>query len=219
MKKFLTLAATLVLTAALVACGGADVSKLKESYNTLANDYNDMISVATENGWDQDADVVSGLNDIADEISTVKPIVEDPGEATQEQIDELTAQCDELIAWVADMKDVVSVPYADVAAEDAGTSTAGELDVTALTESFNTLAEAYNQMVDVATANGWEQDTEVVDGLNNIATEVSTVKDVIADPSAYTQEQLDEMTATCDELTAWVGDMMEVVANSYVDEA
>jgi uncharacterized lipoprotein YehR (DUF1307 family) len=113
-KRSLTVIMALVLAFALVACSsGPDVTELNESYNALSGVYNDMIAVATENGWDQDADIVAKLNEIVQNTEKVAGVINDPDDYSQEQIDELKTTCDELYAWVGDMQAVVSEPYSD----------------------------------------------------------------------------------------------------------
>ena len=100
MKKFFATLLAFVMTLSLAACGdsGPDVTALTKSYNNLADAYNEMVDIATNNGWNQDTEIADGLNKIVDEISTVKLVIEDPSDATQEQIDELKKSCDDLNA-------------------------------------------------------------------------------------------------------------------------
>lgn len=131
MKKFFATILAVVMVLSLAACGdsGPDVAALTESYNSLADAYNNMVTRATENGWNQDTEIADGLNEIVDEINTIKPIIEEPSDATQEQIDELKKSCDDLYAWVGDMSAIVSEPY--VAASDTEDAAEGGTDASA----------------------------------------------------------------------------------------
>lgn len=112
MKKIVSICLILVLALSLAACsGGPDVSALKDSFNALADEYNAMIAIAAENGWDQDAATVEGLNGIAETVSQVKTVIEDPSDYTQEQIDEMKNKCEDFRGWITEMAEVVSEPY------------------------------------------------------------------------------------------------------------
>ena len=158
MKKFLAVILSLALALSLAACGGdsgPDVTALSDSYSALSTAYNDMVDVATANGWEQDEEVTTGLNSIVEKINTVQPVIEDPSGKTQEQIDALTQTCDDLTAWVADMNEVVSVPYDGAAATDADTTSGNPLD----TMDFYAVPEGL-------AGTGWDFNGGCMDGVN-----------------------------------------------------
>lgn len=114
LNKLALTALAIVLVLCMAACSsGPDITALTESYNTLSANYNDMIDVATENGWDQDAEVLAGFNNVAEKINKTGELLSqgvNPN-ATQEEIDAAKQSCDDMIAWVATALEMVSEPY------------------------------------------------------------------------------------------------------------
>ncbi|MDD3242512.1 MAG: hypothetical protein PHD32_02170 [Eubacteriales bacterium] len=105
-------ALVLVVSVLLAACSsGPDVTKLNASYSTLVEKYNAMATTANDNGWGANEEVATKLNAIADKISTIPAVIDDPSSYTQEQIDKLTTGCDDLCTWADTMADAVSQPY------------------------------------------------------------------------------------------------------------
>lgn len=174
MKKFFATLLAFVMTLSLAACGdsGPDVTALTKSYNNLADAYNEMVDIATNNGWNQDTEIADGLNKIVDEISTVKLVIEDPSDATQEQIDELKKSCDDLNAWVGDMSAIVAEPYvakddAKAAAENgeeaADNSAKDDTEAAAVGKSLLDTLEFYSIPEGIA-GSGWEFSGGYIDG-------------------------------------------------------
>lgn len=102
MKKFLAMLLVVVLCVAMVACGEAkvDVSELKETYNALAVNFNEMANFINTNGGVDEA-TIEKLNGYSDLLAKVAEVVKDPTGYDQAAIDEMTLGCQEMQTWVA----------------------------------------------------------------------------------------------------------------------
>lgn len=108
MKKISALFLAVVLVMGLTACGGPDVSKLTESYNALSKEYNAMVDVINGTEYAEDEEFVTGMNEIAEKITSVKSVIENPGDYDQDQIDELLGGIEQLRTWVSDSEALIS---------------------------------------------------------------------------------------------------------------
>lgn len=113
LRRFLAVTMATVMLAAMVACSsGPDTTDLTNSYNSLANEYNDMIATLTELGFAEDQTFVDGMNTIADQITTVKEVIESDAldDYTQEQIDAMKDSCEALRTWVKESLETLTAP-------------------------------------------------------------------------------------------------------------
>ena len=102
MKKIIALVLALVLSLALVACGGPDSQPAIDAYNKLAQNYNTFVEQENENldSWAEED--IEYMNEIASVITEYSEKLSGNTEFTQEQIDEMVEMFNEFNAVIED---------------------------------------------------------------------------------------------------------------------
>ena len=100
MKKIIALVLALVLSLALVACGGPDSQPAIDAYNKLAQNYNTFVEQENENldSWAEED--IEYMNEIASVITEYSEKLSGNTEFTQEQIDEMVEMFNEFNAVI-----------------------------------------------------------------------------------------------------------------------
>ncbi len=89
---------------------GPDLTGVNEKYNEVSALFNETTTLFKSNGWSEDPEMLSTHNSIADMLNEIKTILEDPEQSKNIDVDQLTANLDDMIASLNDYKMAVSVP-------------------------------------------------------------------------------------------------------------
>ena len=215
MKKLISMGVILIMSLALLTgCGGPDLTGVTEKYNQTADIFNEAAALFNANGWNNDDECLKMHNDLADAIEEIRVIIEDPEQAKNIDVEQMEIELDNLIASVKEYKEAVAVP--------APVETT--FDLAALTDMYNKIADLHTEVVAQAQQNGWEQDADVVDTLNEVATTMEMPQALLEDPTIIegedlTQADIDEFTAALGGFIEPLNQLHEITATAYTGTA
>lgn len=182
-----------------------DLTGVKDKYNEVSAVFNEAATLANTNGWGNDAEMVSTHNSIAEDINRIGALIEDPEQSPFIDVEQLTADLDEMILMLNDYRDAVSVPY--------GTS----LDLTALSVAYNETADLYTKVTEQAVTNGWQDNETLTATLNDISATLDDCYKILEDPSVLegsdmTQADIDDYEGLIKELHSILTDTLPAVS-------
>lgn len=213
MKKMIAKLLVIVLSVCmLTACGDSapDLTVVNEKYNQAADIFNEAAALVETNGWANDPASLKSHNELADAIDEIRKILEDPEQAKEIDVDEMSKQLDELIVVLNEYKEVVSQPLV----YESG------LDLTALIENYNEIEQLYTKVLEDANANGWTKNESFVEELNTVADTMDVTYKMIEDPSILeggdlVQADVDEYVGILAEFIPILEDYKVMVAAPY----
>ncbi len=215
MKKIISMGVILIMSLALLTgCGGPDLTGVTEKYNQVADIFNEAAALFNSNGWNNDEEYLEMHNDLADAIEEIRIIIEDPEQAKNIDTEQMEEDLDTLIASVKEYKEAVAIaPVVE-----------NILDLAALTDKYNEIADLHTKVVAQAQQNGWEQDADVVATLNEVATTMEMPKTLLEDPTIIegedlTQADIDEFTAALGGFIEPLNQLDEITATAYTGAA
>lgn len=216
MKKLLSLALALAMCASLAACGGSDdggvssagsdvstsaggptdaqLKALTEAYQQVSEVYNEAATKANENGWAADEQTLSDLNTIAECLEPIGLALNgDMASLEGSDFDGLPGAILEFLPEAQALLEKVSEPYEGAVTDPA---------LVPLANTYNDLANLYNEVYPVAEANGWLDDEQTATELQAMAGTISFVGSGLTDDPSKLEnvEDMDGLVAQLQEL-------------------
>lgn len=207
MKKVVTLILTLIFALSVfTGCSSApDLTGVTQKFNEVSALFNETAALVDKNGWSTDEEMLKTHNAIADSLNEIKAILEDSEQSKDIDVETLTANLDAMLPVLNEYKAAVSVPYVT------------PLDLTALKEKYNEIADLHTKVSAVAEANGWLPDETLVASLDEIADTMDDCREILEDPtvltgSDITQADVDDYTGLLNEFVLILTDLEPLVA-------
>jgi len=212
MRKILTLVIALTLTLSLAACSAVDKKGVADAYANVSGLYNEVANLGNQNANLISTETIAASTDIANSLEGYKKEIES-SDLTQERADEIAK---ELAAYPDKIAELKTKLEEEISAGAAGVPSAGnsgaeisDEQLKALTEAYNAVAPAFNEMYEAAEANGWladEQTNAEISVLNGALTGIG---------EALTNDLTQLNGSNFDELPGAVLDLMEGINEIY----
>lgn len=152
MKKTISLLLALVLCLSLAACGGKkgpseeQLTAITDAYNKAADLYKEVSSNAQDNGWMEDQETADAIKAIGDKLEPIGKALDGDisGLGKDADLDQLPEELRSYLPELESLEDKVSKRYVVIPEE--------------MLDSYNELAELYQQAYDLMQTNGWAED-------------------------------------------------------------
>lgn len=212
MKKLIALMLTLVLALSLTACG-VKKDAVIDAFNSANTSLTEVSTLANDNLDKISQDTSDALTEIANTFAGYKTEIESSS-LTQDRADAIVKELEPYPAQIAELKTQVEEEIA--AAESAGDVEITDEQLQALTEAYNSVAPAFNEMYTTAEANGWlndEQTSTEINALSGSLTGIGTA--LTGDLSALNGSNFDELPGAVSGLSTGIAELMERVSTPY----
>ena len=109
MKKIIAFVLALVLSLALVACGGANKQPAIDAFNKTSTAFNEVAAFINADIEAYDPDDVATLTELANVLKQHAELLSGNTEISEEQLDEMIAWYAEVDEWVAAMRTALDI--------------------------------------------------------------------------------------------------------------
>ena len=209
MKKLCAILVAMVMTLSLVACGGVDKQPVIDAFNSTTTAFDAVVNRINENAAYYPADVIDVMSQMAESLTQCKDLLESDTELTEEDVNSLITQLNDIEAWVATVEsEIVEVVEAEIAAggetgTDAEATDAG-IDLSAAIESFNMIASAYDATADVVNANADAFAPEFTESMISLGQVLSEYKNLLESGYEFTEDEYNGMMEDFAAVQQWL---------------
>lgn len=188
MKKLITLIMAMMICLTLVACGGVDKQPVIDAFNTTSTAFDELANEVNANPDAYPQEFIDVMNQMADSLLQCKELLESDQELTQEQVDELIKNLNDIDAWVADARETF-VEAAPVEAEEGEVT----LDKESVTDAFNYVSTIFDETATAVNADPDAYPQEFIDGMVSISESLSAYKEILESDQELTEAELLEI--------------------------